>query len=155
MFGVGCFWLWLETTIIIKIEPHSFYPIICAWFRWGWSKNLEIFAKKYWELSVLKISVLLSWPFWIIFFDNYFFCFIPIKIRQKLWDRMDATQFLWLLGFPSKNNPPQTFLGRVYIILIFNDISDSSFVKKDLVQFWLFQLHEQFYISNCRIFRYF
>jgi hypothetical protein len=28
MFGVGCFWL--ETTIIIKIESHLFYPIICA-----------------------------------------------------------------------------------------------------------------------------
>ena len=36
MFGLGCFWL--ETTIIIKIESHPFYPIIC-WFHWGWSKK--------------------------------------------------------------------------------------------------------------------
>ena len=37
MFGVGCFWL--ETTIIITIESHPFYPIICPWLWWGWSKK--------------------------------------------------------------------------------------------------------------------
>ena len=55
MFGVGCFWL--ETTIIIKIESHPFYPIVCVWFRWGWSKKkskwptkppiLNIFSPKF------------------------------------------------------------------------------------------------------------
>ena len=33
MFEVGNFWL--ETTILIKIESHPFYPIIFAWFQWG------------------------------------------------------------------------------------------------------------------------
>ena len=33
---------------------------------------LEIFVKKYWELTVLKNSVFLSWPFWY-FFSNFFF----------------------------------------------------------------------------------
>ena len=44
MFGVSCFWL--ETMIIIKIKSHSFYPIICAWFWWGWSKKKCTFLKK-------------------------------------------------------------------------------------------------------------
>ena len=39
---------------------------------------------------------------------NAFFAF--------LWDRMDGTQFLRLLWFPVKNNPPQTFLGGVYVL---------------------------------------
>ena len=61
----------------------------------------EMFAKKYWELAVLKIS---------------FFCFIPIEIRHKLWDRMDGTQFLWLSWFLAQKIPPQTFLRGVQLL---------------------------------------
>ena len=47
---------------------------------------------------------------------DFFFFFIPLKIRHKSWGRMDGTQFLGLLWFPAKNNPTQTFLGSVFTI---------------------------------------
>ena len=139
MFGVDCFWL--ETTIIIKIESHSFYLIICAWFRWGWSKIFglfcyeEVFFRTAWQpyglshihahhinLSYKSKDQSLkfwrkkieNWRFWksqFLWVGHYDFFFIPIKIRHKLWGRMDGTQSLWLLWFPAKNNTPQTLLG--------------------------------------------
>ena len=129
---MGCFWL--ETTIIIRIESHPFYPIICAWFRWGESKkknqngrlkktDINLFYKpknqslKFWRENR---GIWLFWKsqfFWVCHFDLifFFFYFIHIIIRGRLWDRMDGTQLLWLLWFPAKNNPPQTFLWGVYI----------------------------------------
>ena len=62
MFGVGCFWL--KTTIIIKIESHSFYPIICAWFRLGWSpfffflkKKSKRLTQKNWDFQNRQFSI--------------------------------------------------------------------------------------------------
>ena len=62
----------------------------------------EIFTKKYWELGVWKSQFFLVGHFEFFFSKEVFFCFILMKIRQKLWGRMNVTQFLWSLWFPAK-----------------------------------------------------
>ena len=78
-------------------------------------------CKRHWYGSTIWLSGFLNiknWQFWKSqFFESailIFFRFIPIEIRLKLRDSTDGTQFLWLLWFPTKNNPSQTFLGGVY-----------------------------------------
>ena len=58
----------------------------------------KIFAKKLWELAILKISVFFSLQFWIFFFKKkkIFFCFISMKISPNLYGRMDGSKcFPW------------------------------------------------------------
>ena len=63
----------------------------------------EIFTKKYWELTVWKSQFFFSWPFWVFFFQKkFFFALSSWKSGQKLWGRMNVTQFLWLLWFIAK-----------------------------------------------------
>ena len=78
---MGCFWL--EPTIIIEIEPHPFYPILCVWFRWGWSnfflkKNLygqliktEIFKTANFQSFCAKISGIGPWVYRINWYDEH------------------------------------------------------------------------------------
>ena len=62
------------------------YSIICFWNPWRRSKKNE------------------NWgTFWINQF-SIFSIFIPMKIRHKLWNSMNGTQFLWLPWFLAKNN---------------------------------------------------
>ena len=70
----------------------------------------EIFAKKFWELAILKNELFLSRPFWIFFSKFFFFfCFIPMKISPNLYGRMDGSKFWcfpwlkwgWLIYFMS------------------------------------------------------
>ena len=44
----------------------------------------EIFAKKFWELAILKNELFLSRPFWIFFSkkNNFFFASFPWKLAQ-------------------------------------------------------------------------
>jgi hypothetical protein len=63
--------------------------------------------------------------FWVSHFDfffskknQFFFCFIPMKISQRFLDIMDVTKFWRLPWFPAKNNTPQTLLGGVYDVQI-------------------------------------
>ena len=60
--------------------------------------------------SIFFVKILEIGPW--VYRINWFFCFILIQIRHKLWGRMDGTWFLRLLGFPAKNNPPQNILGK-------------------------------------------
>ena len=85
MFGVGCFWL--ETTIIIKIESHPFYPMICPWFWWGWSKKKskwptqknEIFKTTNSQKNFAKLSRISPWVYWINWRERHFFATSPSK----------------------------------------------------------------------------
>ena len=46
-------------------------------------------------MAELKNSVFLNRPFWNFFFQKtILFCFIPMKISQKLCDRMDGVQLI-------------------------------------------------------------
>ena len=42
-----------------------------------------------------------------------------MKISDKLYIRMDGTQFLWLGWFTAKNHSPKTFQPGVYYFYIF------------------------------------
>ena len=75
----------------------------------------KIFAKFFWELAILEISVFLSRPFWKKKSTQFFFCFIPMKISQSFLGSKDGSKFWWLPWFPAKNHPPQFFLSRMYI----------------------------------------
>ena len=64
----------------------------------------EIFAKKFWELAILKNELFLSRPFWIFFFEKkIFFCFIPMKISPNLYGRMDGSKFWCFPWFPENS----------------------------------------------------
>ena len=64
----------------------------------------EIFAKKFWELAILKNELFLSRPFWIFFWKKFFFfCFIPMKISPNLYGRMDGSKF-WCFPWFSENS---------------------------------------------------
>ena len=64
----------------------------------------EIFAKKFWELAILKNELFLSRPFWIFFpKKKFFFCFIPMKISPNLYGKMDGSKF-WCFHWFSANS---------------------------------------------------
>ena len=64
----------------------------------------EIFAKKFWELAILKNELFLSRPFWIFFSKKkFFFCFIPMKISPNLYGRMDGSKFWCFPWFPENS----------------------------------------------------
>ena len=65
----------------------------------------EIFAKKFWELAILKNELFLSRPFWIFFSKKKkkFFCFIPLKISPNLYGRMDGSKFWCFPWFPENS----------------------------------------------------
>ena len=64
----------------------------------------EIFAKKFWELAILKNELFLSRPFWIFFSKkNFFFCFIPMKISPNLYGRMDGSKYWCFPWFPENS----------------------------------------------------
>ena len=111
MFGVGCFGP--ETLSIIKIESHPFYSTPLCLI----SNGMNAKKKSKWPTQKNKIFKIDNSQYFSGLSSRLvghfeFFFFIPIEIKQKLWDRMDGTQFLWLLWFPAKKNPPQTFLGK-------------------------------------------
>ena len=65
----------------------------------------KIFAKKFWELAILKNELFLSRPFWIFFFKKkIFFCFIPMKISPNLYGRMDGSKFWCFPWFPENSS---------------------------------------------------
>ena len=67
----------------------------------------EIFAKKYWELMVLKNSLFLSQPFWNFFFQKNLFLLHPMKSSQSFLGSKDGSKFWWLTWFP-----PHEVLGQ-------------------------------------------
>ena len=90
MFRVGCFLL--ETTIIIKIEFHPFYSLICAWFRWGWSKKKNSKWPTQKKLRFSKPPILnIFWPtflglvlgFVLIFFFNSIFMIVVVSSQKQ------------------------------------------------------------------------
>ena len=72
--GRYCFRPTSMAALSLSALARWFYPIICAWFPWGWIKK------------EIKMAHSKNWVF-----QNYQF-------------------------FPTKNNPPQTFLGGVYFL---------------------------------------
>ena len=93
-------------------SPYHYVLILHTISRfWGF----KVKSQKLVKLKQLKKCSFFSRPFWI-FFSKKFFCFIPMKISQI----KDGTKFWWLLWFPAKNNPPQTFLPPVYNINVGN-----------------------------------
>ena len=66
-FGVGCFWH--ETMIIIKIESHLFYSIICVWFPWRWRKKMFFWKKN--QNGRLKNWFFHNRQFSILFCQNF------------------------------------------------------------------------------------
>ena len=69
---------------------------------------LYMAVRRNWKITFLESAIL------------NFFCFIPRKINHKLCVRMDGTQFLWLWWITAKNDPHQTFLWGVYVLLLYN-----------------------------------
>ena len=54
--------LWLEIMVIIKIEFHLCYSIVCGWFYWGWKKEIILkFEIWNWKLVDSK-TVIFSNP---------------------------------------------------------------------------------------------
>ena len=74
--------------------------------KFSW-KNIEDW--RFWKTQFFWVG-----HFEFLFF-RFFFCFIPIKVSHKLYDRMNGTQFLWLWWFTAKNDPPKTLI-PVYLI---------------------------------------
>ena len=60
----------------------------------------EIFAKKFWELAILKNELFLSRPFWFFFSKKKKICFIPMKISPNLYGRMNGSKFWCFPWFP-------------------------------------------------------
>ena len=52
-----------------------------------WPKNIKNWW--FWKSQFFESAI------FILFFRNFYFCFIPIKIMHKLWCRMAGTQFSW------------------------------------------------------------
>ena len=113
----GCFWAYVG-------QPHGHI---------GWATSMpfasinltkvtqgpicEIFAKFFWELVVLNISVLLSRPFWI-FFSRFFFCFIPIKISTNSYGTMDGSEFWCFPWFPENSLLCVIWCYTVYLCIL-------------------------------------
>ena len=85
-------------------------------FSWELSKKkFKMAQKKFWELAILKNALFLSRPFWIFFSKKKKkICLLLTKTHQSLLVRKEFSKFWWLLWFPAKNHPPQTFLSPVY-----------------------------------------
>ena len=93
---------------------------LCFWAHGniGWAPSILPTQGPIHEILTKDIE---NWQFWKTHFDffskkQFFFCFIPMKISDKLYIRIDGTQFLWLWWFTAKNHSPQTFQPGVYII---------------------------------------
>ena len=89
---------------------------------------------KFWRKNIKNWQVWKSQFFEsVIFFSTkrilFFFCFIPIEIRHQLWNRIDGTQFLWLLWFQTKNNPSQTFFEECRAYLLLTRVTCSTICK--------------------------
>ena len=71
-----------------------------------WWKNIENW--RFWKSQFFWVG------YFDIFFQKIFFCFISIKTRHKLRERMDGTQLLLLSFFSSQQQPTQNiFWGSV------------------------------------------
>ena len=64
------------------------------------------------------------WPFLQFFFNFFNFFFIHMKIIQRFLDNKDGTKCWWVLWFPAKNQPPQTFQSPVY-----NSLEENKFIR--------------------------
>ena len=109
----------LETRENIKIltRPSSFFKI---------ANSQKIFAKKFWELAILKNELFLSRPFWIFFSKKkIFFCFIPMKISPNLYGRMDGSKFWCFPWFPENSLLCVILRYTVYVKNIMNAFSPS------------------------------
>ena len=74
------------------------------------------FAKRYWELTVLKNVVFLSWPFWI-FFSIFFFSLLnPMKSSQRFLGSKDGSKFWWLPWFPAHEVLGQHLCTGLYLV---------------------------------------
>ena len=89
------------TAIYVELHQCPSHHSILLTQGWIW----EIFAKKFWELAILKNELFLSRPFWIFFFEKnkFFFCFIPMKISPNLYGRMDGSKFWCFPWFPENS----------------------------------------------------
>ena len=77
----------------------------------------EIFAKIFWELAILKISLFLGRPFQIFFFKFFFFFyFILMKISPNLYGRMDGSKFWCSPWFPENSLLCVILRYTVYVI---------------------------------------
>ena len=71
---------------------------------------------KFWKFFS-RIGESGKWPF---FESAILKFFSPMKNSHKLCVRMDGTQFVWLWWITAKNDPHQTFLWGVYVLLLYN-----------------------------------
>ena len=95
MYFLAVFELLSDSLTAIYVELHqcpSYHSILLTQ-----GPIWEIFAKKFWELAILKNELFLSRPFWI------FFCFIPMKISPNLYGRMDGSKFWCFPWFPENS----------------------------------------------------
>ena len=93
--------------------------------------------------GVVEKLFFLSRPFWI-FFKKKIFCFIPMKINQKLYARMDGTQFLLLRWFTAKNERGNDKIAWVYVMMIdwnFEKLFKAFFQFRLFYNFFWFQSH--------------
>ena len=99
-----CLVLSLHETIYV--EPHQCFLILLTL-----GPKPEIFTKTFWELAILKNSVFLSWPFWILFSNKHIFLLHPQENESKLLGYQGwVSIFWWLLPYPAKYHLTQTFL---------------------------------------------
>ena len=92
LWFLAVFKLMSDSLTVIYVEPHqcpSHHAILLTQGR-----ICEIFAKKFWELAILK-----NGHFWktaildFFFKKKYFLCFIPMKISQSLLVSKDGSKF--------------------------------------------------------------
>ena len=83
----------------------------------------EIFAKKFWELAILK-----NGHFWktaildFFFKKKIFFCFILMKISPNLYGRMDGLKFWCFLWFPENSLLCVKLRYTVYLIFLYTPL---------------------------------
>ena len=101
-YFLAVFELLLDSLTAIYVELHqcpSHHSILLTQ-----GPIWEIFAKKFWELAILKNELFLSRPFWIFFSKKKKKkCFIPMKISPNLYGRMDGSKFLCFPWFPENS----------------------------------------------------
>ena len=76
----GCFWAFVDSLTAKNIELHrcpSHHSILLTQ-----GQIWEIFAKKFWELAILKNELFLSRPFCFCFLKKNFFASFPWKSAQ-------------------------------------------------------------------------
>ena len=112
---LAVFELLLDSLTATYVEPHqcpSHHSILLTQ-----GPIWEIFAKKFWELAILKNELFLSRPFWIFFSKKkFFFCFVLMKISPNLYGRMDGSKFWCFPWFPENSSLCVILRYTVYVL---------------------------------------